>query len=317
MTFAPRFLTVPATVLLAITASSTVARAEPVQLASATELLSDLVSPCDDGSSCASGACSGPELTCAADALGCSGCGGWFMDAEATYFQYHRADGVRFGTSGPVEVTDFDFEIAPRITIGHCGGAYGGFRARWWDYDHFASGRIAGQGLRVETVVWDFEWFDTIFANHKWAVEVSAGLRYNEFTETMIDSGNEFRINDFDGFGAVLGSEVHRAFWKGTVYARGKYAILTGDKFIRNDNAGGGQLTLNDTVQSVSELAIGYQQTRRVWNNALLVTQFGVEWQQWDNYSSGFRNTMPGGEDFSGPSDVGFAGFTSMVGLYY
>ncbi len=62
--------------------------------------------------------------------------------------------------------------------------------------------------MDVDTWLLDMEVFDRIQMNDCWDVEISGGVRYNEFEEVLTDPippGN--RLNAFDGWGGLLGFE--------------------------------------------------------------------------------------------------------------
>src|SRR5688572_6570612 len=92
----------------------------------------------------------------------CSGTGGLVFVAEAAFFRYHRADGVRIGDDEGDDDVEFDFEASPRITLGYAGSDGLGVRVRWWEYDEEAES-FDGQGeMVVDTYTFDVELFDTV-----------------------------------------------------------------------------------------------------------------------------------------------------------
>ncbi len=247
----------------------------------------------------------------------CPPCGVVF-GVESTFFRYNRSDGTRYGTSGTQEVVSFNYNYSPRITLGYACKCGPGFRMRWFNYNNFVAGGAAGQGLGVNTTIWDFEVFRPYQVSSDWAVELSAGFRIADFRETMQDGagGSEVRVNDVEAFGFITGIESRHRLGYGSVYGRVRYGILTGDKYVRNDNTPVA-ITLNDSIFAMTELAMGYQWQHRIGGCYTGVVRIGAEWQHWENFSSAFVNTAPGGEDFSGPSDVGFVGLTLEAGIYF
>lgn len=255
----------------------------------------------------------------------CLDCGAWFVDAEVTFFRYHRADGVRVGdtTANPGdEDVEFDFDASPRITLGYVKG-YRGLRVRWWDHNHSAAafGPQPDQVLSIDTYTIDVEFFQTTEIGCQWNLELSAGVRYNDFEEVLRD-GPEFRINAFDGAGLVVGLESrHSIGCHGDFFIRGRGAMLMDDKFVSNSRSPSDRILL-DSVQSVAEVALGYEYTRCL-QRATLVLGASVEMQQWFNYSSAFDRTAAGvvgsnQEDFfDGQSDVGFGGFVLSAEVLY
>jgi hypothetical protein len=241
------------------------------------------------------------------------------------FFRYHRADGAREGVL-PNEFNEFDFEITPRITVGwvNCDGL--GVRVRFWEFDHCA--QVAGPdpliidegtfSLCVDTYTLDFEVFDTFCLNRNWDLELAAGIRYNEFLETMADDEGfglvENRLNSFSGIGVVASAELRRLVGcNGAVFARARASILMDDKDIFND-AGPQQERLIDVTVGTTELAFGYDYVVPTCDGAYAFLRLQAEWQNWYNYSSSFVDTAAN-ESFAGPSDVGFGGFGVGLGI--
>jgi len=263
-----------------------------------------------------------------------NGGGGIVFESEVLFFRYHRADGVRAGSFNnfPPAVTDdvqFDHAASPRFTLGYVADNGLGFRVRAWDYDQTGGAVFPGTGvsMAVDTFTIDLEIFEDIQLNDCWSLELSGGVRYNDFTETMIDPipAGQFRQNAFSGYGGILGVEATRSLggWGG-LYARGRAGILMDDKFVRNVRGPGTPnqvAVLTDSVLGQTEIALGYEATRYV-GNSLFTLRAGYEWQQWHNYSTAFTpvtSTPPANPpaSFAGLSDVGFAGFTAMLGFEY
>ena len=250
------------------------------------------------------------------------GTGRWIAIGELTFFRYHRADGVRAGTSIlGTDDAEFDFEAAPRVTVGYQGADGLGLRARWWDYHHTAEkfGPSIGpnNGITVETYTIDLELYDTIQLNSVWTAEISAGIRVNEFEEVMREF-LAYRENDFEGWGGVVGLELKRCLGEGlAAYARVRGAILMDDKQVINFNLANIQNDLLlDTTQGMLEIALGFEANWDLDYNTVAFARFGGEWQNWYNYSSSFDATL--GEDaFGGPSDVGFGGVTASLGFAF
>ena len=106
---------------------------------------------------------------------------GVFFNGEATFFRYHRADGMLV-QGVPGDVVEYGFQASPRLTIGY-GAADGlGVRARWWQYDH-EERSSGGNDFSVDTYNIDFEVFQEICLNYCTTLELFAGIRYNEFEE--------------------------------------------------------------------------------------------------------------------------------------
>ncbi len=262
---------------------------------------------------------------------------GWFADAELLVLQYNRADGNRSGNYSLVPVidtddVDFDYQAAPRLTLGYRFASGLGFRARYFDYDADAPAVFfdtVQASMDIQTYTIDMELFDSFKIGQNWAFELSGGLRYNEFKETMENflPVAPIRENIFRGFGGVLGAEAVRSFGAyGGLYMRGRGAILTGDKIVNNGL--GGQPTeaviLTDTITGITEFGAGLQYTRSVFGGrAVASLRGGYEAQFWRNYSSAFStitsapNFIQTAPSFGGPADVGFHGFAIGAGLSF
>lgn len=253
---------------------------------------------CSCGGSSSCGCCD----SCHDSGCDC-GCGGssWIFDAEATFFRYHRADGVQNGNN-PI---DFGFEIAPRIALGYqnCGR---GARVRYWEYDHRSEN--AGDSIDVATYTIDGEWFTNLQIFCDTRIEFSAGVRYVDFREILdFPVGGPILENTrFSGVGGLIGLQVNQAVWGGELYARARGSILMSDKGISSP-----ETNLVDATQTIAELGLGYQVTYRLGNGSLLAARAGVEWQNWSDFS--VEQNLSGDEG----SDVGFGGFVVGAGLNY
>ena len=210
---------------------------------------------------------------CAADSCCASDCGAscccdqsaLIFGAEMTFFRYHTSDGV--------EDDEFDFEISPRITLGYRAPDGLGLRVRWWEYDH----ENGDSTLEVDTYNFDIELFEEISVGSCSSMEVSAGIRYNEFEENDLDDGES---HSFEGFGGLFAVEANRELAiGGAAYARLRQAILMDDY-----DADGTELV--DVVVGMTEIGLGYETT--LISGCYCVTgHAGIEWQQWHDYSNG------------------------------
>ncbi len=285
---------------------------------------------CDgcDGCDSACGACD----SCCGGGIG----GSLYTEAELMFMKYDRADGVRVGKDAGEDVFG-NYKTAPRLTVGWISDGGLGARIRYFEFDQGLASRNGGiEGLGVDTFTIDFELFEKVCLNKNWTLELSGGVRYNEFEELMTDSlapfGPNFivgeqRVNRFNGWGGVLGVQANRKIGRyGSVYGRMRGSIMADDKFVGNSISLGGPPmgigeNLVDSTLGMTEIAIGYEYNRVLGNGSLLFARAGFEWQNWYNYSSSFAGPIdtPGpslGESiFTGPADVGFHGFTISVGI--
>ena len=262
----------------------------------------------------------------------CCGGGGFVFDAEMLLWKYNRTDGTRVGTEGgPLgrgEHVNGNYNGAPRLTFGWIGDDGLGVRARWFEYTH---DQLANEGapsrLNVDTYSFDLEVFEKVSLNECWSFELSGGLRYNEFDETMRD-GDEFRRNSFSGAGGVVGLQANRVAGNGQLYGRFRNAILMDDRYVQNTDFGAvpvqQDMILPEAVVGMTEISTGYEWTRNLSSGALLTLRAGYEWQMWHNYSSAFAGpispiagAVSGEAIFGGSSDVGFNGLTFSAGVEY
>ncbi len=130
---------------------------------------------------------------------------------------------------------------------------------------------------------------------------------YNEVTDL-------YSANSFDGLGAIVGTQVNRSFGYVDGYARFRYSIIMDDKVTYDDTDG--QVWMNDSLVAMSEIALGISKSYCLNSGATLTANFGVEWQQWQNFSSNF-DTQVTASDLDGHSDVGFFGFVIGAQLVY
>lgn len=277
---------------------------------------------CDTGACASQAACScGTNCgTLLCDSNPCKG-GGLLFQAETLFMKYNRADGVRVG-DGANEDVDWDYDITPRITLGYVTDSGLGFRTRFWEFDHGQQSEGGGnEFLDVDTFNIDFELFERFSLTSCWDVELSGGMRYNQFEEHMRDLGQD-RINRFNGWGGIVGIEATRKLsGRSGMYGRLRQAVLVDDKMVQNE----GLLLpvredLRDVTVGMTELALGWEYRRAFAGNSMLTFRSGYEWQNWQNFSSSFTGPVApvaGASTFSGPADVGFDGFTLSLAFDY
>lgn len=259
------------------------------------------------------------------------GTGGYFFTAEALIFQYFRSDGVRAGSFNNVPAAttddiDFDHVATPRFTVGFVSDSGIGARLRYWEFAQSGAPVFAASGaaMTVDTYNLDFELFERFQVTNCWDVEISAGIRYNEFDESMSDPiPASTRFNSFTGFGGILGLEGIRHLGAyGSLYSRARFGILQDDHFVSNLNVGAAQnAVLLDCTHTMTELAFGYERTFETSRGRLFFGRLGYEWQHWTNFSSAFTpfTTAPANPPaaFAGQSDVGFGGVALALGVEF
>ena len=220
---------------------------------------------------------------------------------ESTFFRFHDSAGVEDGDGDDAE---FDFDASPRVTLGYVGSNGRGARVRWWDYDHDTRSNDDDL-VSVDTYNIDFEAFQVVNLPCRTTLDVSVGIRYNDFHHFYKDG--LLRLNEqhsFDGIGGMfaLAGRVDLSC-NLSAYARFREVIMMDDG---NFDKMGGK-TENDTTRPVTELGFGLQ-----YRNCNWVVHGGFEWQNWGNYTSVGEKNLDGEAH-----DVGFAGFVVGAGLNY
>lgn len=219
----------------------------------------------------------------------------FLFQAEATFFKFLDQNGVEDfnGNDGT-----FDYNASPRLTLGYVGCDGLGARLRYWEYDQ-STRSVANQVIAVDTYYIDLEMFQAIELGSCTSVELSGGIRYNEFD--MDRSGA--RRDSFNGFGGMLAIEARRDIGCNlTAYGRFRQVLLSDDFF-----ASGASQDENDAIRANQEISLGVMYTNCNWTiNA------GYEWQMWQNYTRGVALNIDEETD-----DVGFAGFVVGAGYSY
>jgi hypothetical protein len=240
----------------------------------------------DDNSDCGSDCC---EVCCDT--------GSFFFGAEATFFKYHDANGVEDGDLGGDD-TEFDNDANLRLTAGYVGCDGLGARVRYWDYDEVAVA-AGNDAIFVDTYTLDFEVFQTLDVGSCTCVEVSGGVRYNDFFFIREDGAAD--VTAFDGLGGIIGIKAHRDICGGFGVCAGLREVILADDMFQN-----GLDDETDVIRNVTEIALGVNYASCNWS-----IHAGYEWQIWSNY---VESAGPFNLDRE-MSDIGFAGF--VVGAEY
>jgi hypothetical protein len=192
---------------------------------------------------------------------------------EMTLFSYYRSDGNRIGDLVPGEQLSSEMHASMRYTAGYIAPGGLGVRARYWRFGHSspsndaATGmRSAREGLYTNTSNLDLELFKTIPLNCVWTAEISGGVRYNEFEETMLDDAAgrfiNYRLNASDSFGGVAGLEAKRCMPIGSIYLGIRGSFLWADDAVRINE------TQNDVLTNVTRQQLelfGGGNTKDAW----------------------------------------------------
>jgi hypothetical protein len=255
-----------------------------------------------------------PCVSCGSYA-GCCACGPtWYAEFEAIAARYRRADGTSYDASDPDAAFDFGHQVVPRATAGVVLHSGLGVRLRYFDYDH-ADTNARGERGSIETTVVDLELFENTRLTNHTALEWSIGVRHTEFMESIEPHallGNDVFGVDFEGTGLVAGLEVNRMLHWGSIYARGRGALLVGDRTVTAPGAGHPELIQQDITPGMLEFAAGWEFSHVCCNGLVLTAGVGWEVQQWMDFSLAPATALPS----TSPVDVGFDGpvFTIAAG---
>ncbi len=253
------------------------------------------------------------------EACSCANCrrtAGPIFGGEVVFLQPHHSNGIQ-GIDG----TDlrFDFEASPRVWLGWttCSGL--GFRARYWDFDHTATGPsgedpalIVGHGFDVATI--DMEITDTLTICRVWDLTLSGGARYVDFEERQFATGGtEVPVNAAIGYrssswGPTLGAELRRPVWRCvSLIGNVRGSILFGDENEFTDPDG---LLIDheqSNVRSIGEMQLCAEWRRETCRGSRWFLRGAVEGQYWSGFS--------GEHGFDGNEAIGFFGFALSAGL--
>jgi|GEM_PF-1201554 len=260
----------------------------------------------------------------------CTSCrsGGLVAGAEATVLVGHR--GSLAVTIPAANVSDFvitpeyDEEVSPRFWIGYEAPNGLGFRARYWLYDHGASGtslpQIADIDLlsSLEAEALDGEFMQTgTFCD--WDVEFAGGVRWGRVEEGLTLTGDigdpveASLFRDFEGIGPTVALSVRRPVGcRGLSLVGGARASLLfgDDTFTIRENVIGLldniSLDAEDTVLSILELQVGVEWRRALASGSSLFARALFEGQTWE------LSPMLLG---IGDSNIGFVGGSFGVGI--
>ncbi len=210
---------------------------------------------------------------------------GIVADFELLLMNATRSDG--FSRAGI-----FDYTAAPRFRVGYESALGAGARIQYFAFDRAVANGHNGALSSIDVFNIDAEIYKQLDLGEAASVEVSGGIRYNDYSDQNVaDAGQQ---TAFSGFGGYVGVQAwHDIGFNFRGYARGKWAILSGDG---NDN-GTVEFDVNRTHQ---EIAVGVERCVEV-RNVVATLQAGYEWQDWDQYQD---NT---------DGSVGFNGFVLGV----
>ena len=307
-------------------------------------------------SGAADGACDG----CAT----CGGCGddcccgrsGWYFGAAAVWLKPHYKTNkaglghaftvnTNLGMGGAENHVSFstDYEVTPRLWLGYVNCNGGGWRLRYWEYDHgpatanavvtasqsvnLGRTRIDAPGtvealhdLTLRTLDLDVtQRFDNCWGN---AITAGFGLRYARMDQLSLRqgsgspaSGREVFTSDFEGVGPTFALEVQRQVsccWG--VYGNVRHSVLFGDwntsnltrAIIPSPPVDATVVTTGGSEEplQITEVEIGLEWRRPLAANVLYV-RGGYEGQLWHAAGGPFNQSL----------DLGLHGFGFSAGV--
>jgi hypothetical protein len=244
---------------------------------------------CDDD--CGKGGCG------ILDGLGCGIGGGLYFDAELLFFKPDLGIPA-MATAGPVVVPPtFNYEAAPRISLGYvgCGGL--GVRLRYFDFSHDTGGLgpNVNRSILVDLYTLDAELFEELEIGCATTMEWSVGVRYIDGKgRDAIGNLGAVPVNaqerQFSGWGLNFGLKFERCVGPGNFYGRARWAIeederSTAINWIGNPANVVQRTELFDDKIMQTEIAIGYEMSRCT-GFGVITGRIGYEIQYWEGLGS-------------------------------
>lgn len=191
----------------------------------------------------------------------------------------------------------FGYDPAQRYILGYTFQNNLGIRGKYFNYDH--AGTDPGSWrASLDMYNADLELFKKINLTNAASFEFSGGVRYNQ-SELFFPSPAE--PNDFSGTGGIVGL-LGRAqvLNNGSLYARGAFAILSGESF--HDANATPVRTGHQSVRRQTELAMGYEHIFAL-RKLTITPHVGFEWLNLGGYQIDIVDEHPEG-------DMMLAGYT-------
>lgn len=250
---------------------------------------------------------------------GCGGygaAGGWTatFDVDFLFLKYYQSGGVQSSDAGNIignnDNAEFDFEFAPRYTLGieDCSGL--GARVRYWAFDESAATADGTGFVAVDAYTFDAEIFKRLQLTRSTTLEGFGGVRWSEFNLDD-DTDLDWRV---DGVGITTGFEISQLFCcNHRLYAGTRVAVVVGDASLADagdlDDSTG---LAKDTTSLHVELAAGYEGRTSIGRIMTLVYGAGAELHNWSDAA-----IKGDASDEAYLSDAGWAGFTFRLGAEY
>jgi hypothetical protein len=235
------------------------------------------------------------------------------IDFDATFLKFGHSGGVKSSNAGEIigddDSAEFDYEFAPRYSLGLQGAGGLGIRGNFWSFDASAA-TFDGGFVDIEAYTADVEIFKTVDIGRSDSLEWMFGFRAAEF-EQRDDTDLEYRV---EGFGGTFGLEFSHYFGhRQRLFARGRTSLLLGE----NDLVDAGDLDDSegvgfDNALAQIEIGGGWEGRCQIGSRAELVYGAGVEMHQWfDAVIMGDSST----EAYL--ADAQWLGFMARLGLEF
>ncbi len=238
---------------------------------------------------------------------------GFTAGAEVSWIKPHSSMGQ--GAFIPV---NFDGNAATRFWVGYSAGNGLGLRARYWDFDHGASGIDPldpdfSELMELDLAVFDLEVTDVTELGCNWDVMVTGGYRHVDYAEdhSIFDLGTlDFGQAIHSGTDGVTASVELRRHWRNNLTLFGNVrgsALFGGENEWEYDGAWSVTWARRDTLKYMWEAQLGVEWNRPLANGGKFFVRGAAEAQYWDCFS--------GEPFFDGGEAIGFVGGTFATGI--
>ena len=179
--------------------------------------------------------------------------------------------------------SDFDYDVAPRVFIGHERSDGLGFLATYWQFDHStdpSSPLGIVTGLELHTLDLEVTNHVEFWGSDMW---LTGGVRYGKLEQAYRVAGLGGALAfESEGVGPTLGARLSRALghtgWD--LFASGRASFLLTDNSI--SITGTATIEAEESVMKVFDARMGVSRTRQLNNGLLLTSEFAFEVQNWD-----------------------------------
>lgn len=184
------------------------------------------------------------------------------------------------GLAGTV-TSDFDYEVAPRIILGHERHDGLGLRMSYWQYDHTSGTSDLGVITGLELHALDLE-----VTNHVrfWGSDLwlSGGVRYAKMDQEYPVGGGALQFQS-EGVGPTLAAKLSRDLGRTDwdLFASGRASFVLTDNEVNIVPLA--QIEAKESVMRVWEARLGVSRAFHLRGGAVLTSEFAYEVQNWDS----------------------------------